>query len=173
MNPYLGQTLNLWCNTNPVHQTVTITTEGTFLGDPDSFGNPTKFNFYSTALSDRLQLEIDKHDMQLVGVLDRLKKVEEQLQKAQEAYDSLAVLIVKGAFAPGSLLSEEIKRDFYDRVDELIDKLPDEPIAHEKELKKPKKARIGKKTRDRLKRQGRWPPDAMPTSAQQHRYGYD
>lgn len=97
-------------------------------------------------------------------------------EQLEEKVKELSRLVVAGAFAPGGILSVEAKSDFDIHLSNYMEKHSNELIESEEgeSEKSHKKKRVGKKTRDRLKRQGKWPPAAnrMPPSHQQHR-GYD
>lgn len=82
-----------------------------------------------------------------------------QYDKLKEKVKELSRLVVAGAFAPGGVLSAEAKSDFDIHLSNYMEKHSNDLIESEEgEIKKsPKKKRVGKKTRDRLKRQGKWP----------------
>lgn len=98
-------------------------------------------------------------------------------EQLDEKVKELSKLVVAGAFAPGGVLSVEAKSDFDIHLSNYMEKHSNDLIESEEEeseKSRKKNKRVGKKTRDRLKRQGKWPPAAnrMPPSRQQHR-GYD
>jgi ribosomal protein L12E/L44/L45/RPP1/RPP2 len=98
-------------------------------------------------------------------------------EQLEEKVKELSNLVVAGAFAPGGVLSVEAKSDFDIHLSNYMEKHSNDLIESEEgesEKSRKKNKRVGKKTRDRLKRQGKWPPAAnrMPPSRQQHR-GYD